>query len=81
MHPLYALPAVLFLAVSGHLLFSAVDHPLKPIPEGVDPVYLLLPAFLLGFCGLMFSSFVFGATWQTVESVVHDVITNMFAII
>lgn len=81
MRLLSALSAMIFLASAGHLAVSALDHPLRPIPEGTDPVYLLIPALLLGFCGVVFTSFVFGASWQDVADAVRSVMTNMFAIV
>lgn len=78
---LFGLLAVLTGVVTLHLLWSALDRPLRPIPEGVDPVYLIIPASLLGFVTVASAAHAFGVPWETVETAIHDVLTNMFAII
>lgn len=78
---LYGLLALILLAIAGHLAFSAMDHPLKPIPEGIDPVYVLVPALFFAFGGIVAGAFAFGADWHDVGAAISNVITNMFAII
>ena len=78
---LYGLLAVIFLAIAGHLAFSAMDRPLKPIPAGVDPVYVLVPAFFFAFGGIVAIAFAFGADWHDVRTAIGNVLENMFAII
>jgi len=78
---LYALAAVILFLAAGYFAFSAMDRPLKPIPAGTDPVYLLIPALFLGFCGVVATAFALGADWHDVSGAIANVISNMFAII
>ena len=78
---LYPLAALVLFSMSGYLFFSAMNRPLKPIPEGVDPVYLLIPALFVTFGAVAFTALALGASVQDIKDAVTHVITNMFAII
>ncbi|MCE1235204.1 MAG: hypothetical protein LWW93_02485 [Hyphomicrobiales bacterium] len=78
---LYGLLALALFLAAGYLFFSAMDRPLKPIPPGTDPVYLIIPAMLVSFGAVVAAAFAMGASVQDVKDAIADVITNMFAII
>lgn len=78
---LFGLLAVVAAVVTGHLLWSALDRPLAPIPQGTDPAYLVIPASLLGFVAVASAAHAMGMPWEMIGTAIHDVISNMFAIV